>query len=239
MHDAPADGGAANHSDTLDVSLSPESASGAQEETMDRSCRAAGRGALYMSALILAGVAAAEAPKSDTSAPPDPEFLEFLGETAGVSPELIGFMESREAKRAVKDAAKNAPKQESLPAQVNRPDGVPPDRERFIADGAVRWQAMGETDRAAAHARFNTWRQLPPADREKLRERWTRFRELTLAQQAAVREAYREFLELPPEQRAAIADRWQQMSPEEQRRAIQRRQGSHPGTIDKRPCPPC
>ena len=203
---------------------------------MDRTCRAAGHGALCVAAVVLACAAAATGQPSD---PPDPEFLEFLGETAGMSPELAAFMESREAKRAVKDAAKNAPKQESLPAQVNRPDGVPPERERYIADGTGRWQAMGETDRAAAHARFNTWRQLPPADREKSRERWKRFRELTLAQQAAVREAYREFLELPPERRAALADRWQQMSPEEQRRAIQRRQGSKPGTVDKRPCPPC
>lgn len=206
---------------------------------MDRRCRAVGHGALCTFALILAGVATAEAPTTGTPEPPDPALLEFLGETAGMSPELIAFMESREAKRAVKDAAKNAPGQESLPAQVNRPDGVPPDRERFIADGIALWQAMGETDRAAAHARFNTWRQLPPADREKSRERWKRFRELTLAQQAAVRDAYREFLELPPERRAALSDRWQQMSPEERRRAIQRRQGSKPGTIDKRPCPPC
>lgn len=192
-----------------------------------------------MFALILAGAAAAEVPTTGTPELPDPALLEFLGETAGMSAELIAFMESREAKRAVKDAAKNAPKQESPPAQVNRPDGAPPDRERFIAGGTGRWQAMGETDRAAAHARFNTWRQLPPADRENLRKRWKRFRELTLAQQAAVRDAYREFLELPPERRAALADRWEQMSPEEQRRAIQRRQGSKPGTIDKRPCPPC
>jgi hypothetical protein len=206
---------------------------------MDRTYRAAGHRALCTFALILAGAAAAEVPTTDTPELPDPAFLEFLGETAGMSPELAAFMESREAKRAVKDAAKNAPKRESLPVQSDRPEDVPPDRERFIADGTVRWQAMGETDRAAAHARFNAWRQLPPADREKVRERWKRFRELTLAQQAAVREAYREFLELPPERRAALADRWQQMSPEEQRRAIQRRQGAKPGVIDKRPCPPC
>lgn len=202
---------------------------------MVRTSRAAG----CMTALILAGAAGAEAPAADPPEPPDPALMEFLGETAGMNPELVVFMESREAKRAVKDAAKNAPKQETVPTPVSRPDGVPPNRERFIADGTRRWQEMGETDRAAARARFNTWRQLPPEDREKLRERWKRFRELTPAQQAAVREAYREFLELPPERRQALIDRWQQMSPEERRRAIQRRQGSKPGVIDKRPCPPC
>jgi hypothetical protein len=53
------------------------------------------------------------------------------------------------------------------------------------------------------------------------------------------REAYRKFLELPPERRDALHNRWEQMSPAERRRAIQRRQGPKPDTIDKRPCPPC
>lgn len=206
---------------------------------MNGTCHAAGHGTLCMMALILAGAGAAAAPTAIPPGLPDPEFLEFLGETANMNPELIAFMESREAKRAVKDAAKESPEPEPRAGTEGGADDSPAERERFIAEGTARWQAMGETDRAAANARFNTWRQLPPADREKVRDRWRRFRELTPAQQAAAREAYREFLELPPERRQAISDRWQQMSPEEQRRAIQRRQGSKPGTIDKRPCPPC
>jgi hypothetical protein len=98
---------------------------------------------------------------------------------------------------------------------------------------------MNDTDSAAARARFNTWRGLPPAERERMRERWSRFRELTPEQKEALREAYRKFLELPPERREALRHRWQEMSPEERRRAIQRRQGAKPGSIDKRPCPPC
>jgi hypothetical protein len=72
-----------------------------------------------------------------------------------------------------------------------------------------------------------------------MRGRWTRFRELTPEQKNALREAYRKFLELPPERRDALHNRWEQMSPAERRRAIQRRQGPKPDTIDKRPCPPC
>lgn len=49
------------------------------------------------------------------------------------------------------------------------------ERRRFMADGAERWLSISDTDRVAAHARFNTWRTLPPAERE----RWTRIRELT------------------------------------------------------------
>ena len=48
-----------------------------------------------------------------------------------------------------------------------------------MADGAERWLSMSDTDRAAAHARFYTWRTLPPAERDRLRECWTRFRGLT------------------------------------------------------------
>jgi len=80
---------------------------------------------------------------------------------------------------------------------------------------------------------------LSPAERDKLRERWQKFRDLTPEQQEALREAYRHYLSLPPAQRDATSKRWEQMSPEEQRRAISRRQGSKPGTYDKWPCPPC
>ena len=43
---------------------------------------------------------------------PDPEFLEYLGETAELDPEIIRFMESRAAKRAVKDAAEKEKEKE-------------------------------------------------------------------------------------------------------------------------------
>ena len=145
-------------------------------------------------------------------------------------------MESREARRAIKDASRETPeKTDPVDAAESQLTGS----ERFIAVGAERWQAMNDTDRAAARARFDTWRQLPPDERATVRERWKRFRELTPEQQAAVREAYREFLELPPERRHVMSERWRNMSAEEQRRALQRRQGSKPGTVDKRPCPPC
>jgi hypothetical protein len=126
-----------------------------------------------------------------------------------------------------------------LAAQKDRWETLPPVRQRFMAEGAGRWLSMSDTDRAAARARFDTWRKLPPEERERVRERWTQFRELTPEQQEALREAYRKFLELPPERRDALRDRWQNMSAEERRRAIQRRQGPKPDSIDKRPCPPC
>jgi hypothetical protein len=63
----------------------------------------------FISALVLALPAAAAEPPSE---PPDPEFLEFLGETAGLDPELAMFMESRQAQRAVKDAEKKAPEED-------------------------------------------------------------------------------------------------------------------------------
>jgi hypothetical protein len=75
--------------------------------------------------------------------------------------------------------------------------------------------------------------------REREQERWARFRQLTPTQQDALREAYRRHLKLPPPQRDAMRDRWEDMSAEELRRAIHRRQGPKPGTLDKRPCPPC
>ena len=67
------------------------------------------RRAFSVSALVLAWPAAAESPPP---APPDPEFLEFLGETAGVDENLALFMESREAERVLKDTEKTASKED-------------------------------------------------------------------------------------------------------------------------------
>ena len=159
---------------------------------------------------------------------PEPALLQFLGETAGMDPELIGSW-SHARRRAVKDAAKKEAEtgRRSLPT--------------YRSMRRIAGPALGIDER---HGTCRCTRPLQhlapaPAGGARGRERWKRFRELTPEQQAAVREAYREFLELPPERRDALRNRWEQMSPEERRRAIQRRQGPKPGTIDKRPCPPC
>ena len=69
--------------------------------------------ALLIAVLVIAWPAAASEPSAaPPSGTPDPEFLEFLGETAGMDPEVVKFMESREAKRAVKDAAAKEPDEE-------------------------------------------------------------------------------------------------------------------------------
>lgn len=62
-----------------------------------------------LTAILLAGPALAADPPPE---PPDPEFLEFLGETAGEDEEFVRFMESAEAERALKRAAKEAPKED-------------------------------------------------------------------------------------------------------------------------------
>src|SRR5262245_55053974 len=184
--------------------------------------------ALIAAMLALAWPAsAAVLEAAQATAPPDAELLEFLGESAGIDPELALFMETREARKAIKDAKKedrHADRKEENSGTL---------------DPAARWSSMNEADRTLARERFQRWRELSPAERDKLRERWEKFRELTPEQQEALREAYRHYLSLPPAQRDATSKRWEQMSPEEQRRAISRRQGSKPGTYDKRPCPPC
>lgn len=212
------------------------------------------RGFLCVAAILLAGQPAFPEPSPESVEPPDLEFLEFLGATAGMDPEIIAFMETREARRAGKEESArseeanvesvpwdslDAATQSLLAGQRDGWDRLPAARQRVIADGAARQLAMSDTDQAAAQARYRTWRELPAEDRQRLRASWKRFRELTPEQQQALRDEYRRFLELPPERREATLDRWQQMSPEERRRAIQRRQGPKPGSVDRRPCPPC
>ena len=59
--------------------------------------------------LLLAPTAAATGPSRER---PDAEFLEFLAETAGEDEELVRFMESRHADRALRRAEEDAVKDE-------------------------------------------------------------------------------------------------------------------------------
>jgi hypothetical protein len=189
---------------------------------------------------------------------PDPGLLEFLGELAGEDADFIQYTTTREAKRAAKDAGNvadgdapaatvaavawetlDAPTQQLLAGQAERWATLPPGRQHALADGAQRWLALDGIGRAQANDRWQSWRSLTPGQRERVREAWLRFRELTPEQQQAVRTVFLRFQELPQEQRDRLLERWERMSPEERRRAMNRRQGPKPGTEDKRPCPPC
>jgi hypothetical protein len=71
------------------------------------------RAPLAAAALALAlPASAAEPAPAPATVPPDPELLEFLGESAGIDPELALFMESREARKAMKDAGKQDGKED-------------------------------------------------------------------------------------------------------------------------------
>jgi len=70
------------------------------------------RSPFFIAALLVAASAMAEDPPPAPPAPPDPELLEFLGEMGGENPELILFISTREARQALKDAAKEKSKED-------------------------------------------------------------------------------------------------------------------------------
>lgn len=208
-------------------------------------------------ALLIGGPVPAQEPPP---APSDPQILEFLGELGGEEALFILYTTSREAKKVAKDAAEDteaetppaeaapeavawetldAPVQALLAGQADRWAMLLPAEQRAFADGAQRWLALDGIGRAQANDRWETWRSLTPDQRERVRKAWARFRALSPRQQQAVRTSFLQFPEMPLEQRVSLLERMQQMSPEELRRALNRRQGPKPGTLDKRPCPPC
>ena len=65
-----------------------------------------------IAALLVVAPVLAEDPPPASPAPPDPELLEFLGEMGGENPELILFISTREARQALKDAAKEKSKED-------------------------------------------------------------------------------------------------------------------------------
>jgi hypothetical protein len=213
--------------------------------------------AALAAALLVGASVAADVPPIE---PSDPELLQFLGELAGEDALFVQYTTTREARRAAKDAGNSsgaaaleaavgavawdtldAPTQVLLAGQADRWATLPPERQWALADGAQRWLALDGIGRAQANERWQTWRSLTPGQRERVHKAWDRFRELTPQQQQAVRTAFLRYQELPQEQRDWLTERWQQMTPDERERAIQRRQGPgpQPGAMDKRPCPPC
>jgi hypothetical protein len=212
--------------------------------------------ALAAALLVCAAAGAGAAPV----APPDPGLLEFLGELAGEDADFIQYTTTREAKRAAKDAGNgpgaaapaatvdglawdtlDAAKQQLLAGQADGWSTLPPGRQHALAEGAQRWLVMDGIGRAQANDRWQTWRSLTPGQRERVHKAWSRFRQLTPEQQRAVRTAFMRFKEEPHEERDWLTDRWQQMTPDERDRAMQRRQapGPQPGATDNRPCPGC
>ncbi len=193
-------------------------------------------------------------------APPEPGLLEFLGELGGEEALFILYTTSRQAKKVAKMAATEAdpappavqstpaalgwdrldpPSQALLAGYADRWAQLEPARQRVLADGALRWLSLDGIGRAQANERWQTWRSLTPEQRERVQDAWARFQALTSAQQQAVRTAYLQYEELPAEERYGLLERLQDMSPEELRRKMNRRQGPKPGSEDKRPCPPC
>jgi len=67
---------------------------------------------IFIVALLVAAPALAEEPPPAPIAPPDPELLEFLGEIGGENPDLIQFVSTREAQRALKNAEKEKSKED-------------------------------------------------------------------------------------------------------------------------------
>lgn len=70
------------------------------------------RKSLIATALALVLPATAEEPQAAPPPAPDPEFLVFLGETGSEDPDLIFYMDSRAAKKAVRQAEKEGSKDE-------------------------------------------------------------------------------------------------------------------------------
>jgi len=99
---------------------------------------------------------------------------------------------------------------------------LPPERQRALARGSERWLSMSPEQRSSAKERFERWRDLPPEDRRQLRDRWEKFRALPPEQQEHVRDNFRRFRNIPPERRRELRERWENATPDERERMLDR-----------------
>ena len=74
-----------------------------------------------------------------------------------------------------------------------------------------------------AQARYSRWKELTPEQKNQARRAWRRYQQLSPDQQARVRDGYHRFKKLSPEQRRRLRERWQNATPEERQRWLERR----------------
>jgi len=67
------------------------------------------------------------------------------------------------------------------------------------------------------------WEKMTPEQRIRARERYEHFKQLPPEEQARIRERYEHFHQLSPEQRHELREQWDKMSPEERRKAINKK----------------
>jgi hypothetical protein len=106
-------------------------------------------------------------------------------------------------------------------------DSLPADRQQALAKGSQRWLSMTPEQRSSAQQRFTQWRAMPPEQRQLVRQRWQQFKRLPPEQQQQVRESFQRFRQMPPERRMELRRQWNQMTPEQRRRAVQHASGEH------------
>jgi hypothetical protein len=110
-------------------------------------------------------------------------------------------------------------------------DTLPPEQQQRLLRGTRRWLSMTPEQREQARTRFDRWKDLTPEQRELARKRWHRYRELSPEQQQRVRDGYGKFKKLPPEQRRRLRERWENATPEQRQKWLERRrarQQQHP-----------
>ena len=117
----------------------------------------------------------------------------------------------------------SAEEQKVLGKYGDRWDSLPAEQQQRLVRGTRRWLAMTPEQRERAQGRYSRWQELTPEQRELARQRWHRYRELTPEQQQRVRDGYHNFKKLTPEQRRRLRERWQNATPEERQRWLERR----------------
>jgi len=120
-------------------------------------------------------------------------------------------------------SALNAEEQKALNRFSDSWDTLPAEQQQRLLRGTRRWLAMTPEQREQARTRFDRWKDLSPEQRELARQRWHRYRELSPDQQQRVRDGYRNFKKLPPEQRRRLRERWENATPEERQKWLERR----------------
>lgn len=117
----------------------------------------------------------------------------------------------------------SAEEQKMLQRFGDRWDTLPAERQQRLLRGTRRWLNMTPEQRQHAQERFARWKDLTPEQRDHARRAWRRYQDLGPDQKARVRDGYHRFKKLSPEQRRRLRERWENATPEERQKWLERR----------------
>ena len=92
------------------------------------------------------------------------------------------------------------------------------ERQKYLAQGALRYVEMDAEQRAAAESRFRVWQDLSENERDTIRNQYRQFQNLLPREKERIRDNFQRFQQLPLDRRQQLRDRFRRMDTDQRQK---------------------